>query len=93
MPCRQEEIARIQERIVEADLRMSAQLARIEQMIEKGYDVTKAKELLRQMATILDQWHVRRRLILDALAQRGVFFKKGVLRNSITFSHPLIFIE
>ena len=55
MPYRQEEIARIQERLVEADLHVSAQIARIEQMIEKGYDVAKAKELLRQMETILDQ--------------------------------------
>jgi vacuolar-type H+-ATPase subunit E/Vma4 len=70
MPYRQEEIARIQERIVEADLHVSAQITRSEQMIEKGYDVTKAKELLRQMETILDHWHVRRQLILDALAQR-----------------------
>jgi hypothetical protein len=28
---------------------MAAQIACIEQMIEKGYDVTEAKELLRQM--------------------------------------------
>ena len=69
MSYRREEIARIQECIVEADLHVSAQIARIEQMIKKGYDMIKAKELLRQMETILDQWHVRRQLILDELAQ------------------------
>ncbi len=69
MPYRQEDIARIQERIVEADLRLSEQIARIERLIEKGRDVTEAKELLRHMELILGQWHVRRRLILDALDQ------------------------
>jgi aconitase B len=48
---------------------MVAQIARIEQMIEKGYDLTEAEELLRQMETIIEQWHARRRLMLDALAQ------------------------
>ncbi|KLK89911.1 hypothetical protein AA309_28730 [Microvirga vignae] len=70
MPYQQEDIARVQERIVEADLRVSAQMDRIERMIEKGYDVTEAKEMLRQLELILDQWHVQRRLMLDALAQR-----------------------
>ncbi|WP_046867829.1 hypothetical protein [Microvirga massiliensis] len=54
----------------EADLRVCAQLDRIERMIEKGHDVIEAQDLLRQLELILDQWHVRRRLILDALAHR-----------------------
>ena len=70
MPDRREQIARLQERIVEADLRVSAQTARIEQMVEKGFDVTEAKKLLRHLETTLDYWHVRRRLMLDALAYR-----------------------
>ncbi len=69
MPYRQEDIARIQERIVEADLRLSEQIDRIERLIEKGRDVTEAKELLRHIELILGQWPVRRRLILDALDQ------------------------
>ena len=62
-----QDIARIQGRIVEGDLRVSEQIARIERMIEKDYDVAEAKELLRQLETILDQWYVRRQLILDSL--------------------------
>ncbi|WP_133239269.1 hypothetical protein [Microvirga sp. KLBC 81] len=69
MPYRQEDIARVQERIVEADLRVSAQIARIERMIEKGHDVTEAKDLLRKLELILDQWHVRRRLMLDVITR------------------------
>ncbi len=68
MPDRQETLARIQERIVEGDLRVYEQIARIERLIEQGYDATEAKELLRQLEQILDQWHVRRRLILDEIA-------------------------
>ncbi|WP_134499661.1 hypothetical protein [Microvirga pakistanensis] len=69
MPYRQEDIAKVQEFIVEADLRVSAQIERIERMIEKGYDVTEARDLLRQLEAILDQWHVRRQIILSALAR------------------------
>ena len=69
MPDRTEEIVRIQQQIVEADLRMSAQIARIEWMIEKDYDPTEAKKLLRNLESILDLWRVRRQLILDALAR------------------------
>lgn len=69
MPHRQEQIARIQERIVQADLQVSAQITRIEQMIEKGYDVTEAKKLLRHLESFLDHWHVRRRLMLDSIAR------------------------
>ena len=69
MPNRQEDIAKIQERIVEADLLVSAQISRIEQMVEKGYDVTEAKALLQQLETVLDLWHVQRRLILDGITR------------------------
>ena len=65
----QEELARIQELIVEGDLRVSAQLARIEQMIEQGRDTTEAKQLLETLEQILDGWHIYRRLILDRVAR------------------------
>jgi hypothetical protein len=67
MPYCQQDIARIEERIVEADLRVSALIDRIERMIEKGCDATEAKDLLRQLESILEQWHVRRKIILDAI--------------------------
>ena len=69
MPYCQEDIAKVQECIVEADLRVSAQIDRIERMIEKGYDVTEARELLGQLEAILAQWHVRRQIILSALTR------------------------
>ena len=69
MLSRTEDIAKIQQQIVEGDLRMSAQIARIEWMIEKDYDPTEAKKLLRHMEAILDLWRIRRQLILDALAR------------------------
>ena len=69
MPYSPDDIAKVQECIVEADLRVSAQIDRIEQMIEKGHDTTEAKELLRQLESILDQWHLRQQIILDALAR------------------------
>jgi hypothetical protein len=69
MPDRTEENARIQQQIVEGDLRMSAQIARIEWMIEKDYDPAEARKLLRHMEAILDLWRIRRQLILDALAR------------------------
>ena len=65
----QEELARIQELIVEGDLRVSAQLTRIEQMIEQGRDTTEAKRLLETLEQILDGWHIHRRLILDRVAR------------------------
>ena len=70
MPYRPDDIAKVQECIVEADLRVSAQIDRIERMVEKGHDVTEARDLLRQMEALLDQWHVRRQIILSALARR-----------------------
>ena len=70
MPDRTEDIARIQQQIGEADLRMSAQITRVEGMIKKDYDPTEASTLLRNLEAILDLWRVRRQLILDALARR-----------------------
>ncbi|PVE25256.1 hypothetical protein DC522_06930 [Microvirga sp. KLBC 81] len=52
-------------------------------MIEKGYDVTEAKDLLRQLELILDQWHVRRRLMLDAPAHRSVIVKNPSSANYV----------
>ena len=48
-------IVRIQQRIVEGDLRVSEHIVRIERMIEKGYDVAETKELLQQLESILEQ--------------------------------------
>ena len=69
MSNRTEEFTRIQQQIAEGDLRMSAQIARIAWMIEKDYDPTEAKKLLRHMEAILDLWRIRRAFILDAIAQ------------------------
>jgi hypothetical protein len=66
---RTEDIARIQQHIVEGDLRVSAQIARIEWMIEKRYAPTEAKKLLRHLESILELRRVRRQLILDVLAR------------------------
>ncbi|UVF19935.1 hypothetical protein HPT29_001920 [Microvirga terrae] len=64
----QTDIARIQECIVEADLRISAQIAQIERMVETGRDTTEAQDLLGQLEALVEQWHVRRRIILDDVA-------------------------
>jgi len=64
----QTDIARIQERIVEADLRISAQITRIERMVETGQDAREARNLLRRLEALMEQWHVRRKIILDAIA-------------------------
>ena len=68
MPVPQTDIARIQERIVEADLRISAQITRIERMVETGQDAREARNLLRRLEALMEQWHVRRKIILDAIA-------------------------
>jgi len=63
-----ETLARVQERIVETDLRVSAQITRIEWMVEKGYNIAIAKAVLQELERTLEEWHVRRRLILEAIA-------------------------
>ena len=68
MPVPQTDIARIQERIVEADLRISAQITRIERMVETGQDAREARNLLRRLEALMEQWHVRRKILLDAIA-------------------------
>jgi hypothetical protein len=44
MPAHQEEVARLQELIVEYDLRVPAQIERIERMIEQGLGSTEAQD-------------------------------------------------
>ncbi len=70
MPDLQARIAEIQQRIVEADLALSAQTDRIAAMAERGYDTATARALLRELESLHEYWHVRRGIILEVLAKR-----------------------
>jgi len=65
-----QEIAQLEKNLVEINLLISRQLARIEWLAEKGTDTTKAKAVLRGLEEVLEYFRAQQRMILDTL-ERG----------------------
>ena len=62
-----QEIAQLEKNLVEINLLISRQLARIEWLAEKGTDTTKAKAVLRGLEEVLEYFRAQQRMILDTL--------------------------
>ncbi|WP_245272820.1 hypothetical protein [Microvirga lotononidis] len=62
-----EDLAKADQDIADGERRVADQIILIEQMIRQGRDTALAEEFLRSLEQTLEQWHVHRRLILDAL--------------------------
>ena len=65
-----QEIAQLEKNLVEVNLLVSRQIARIERLAEKEGDITKAKAVLRGLEEVLEYFRAQQRIILDAL-ERG----------------------
>jgi hypothetical protein len=65
-----QEIAQLETNLVEINLLVSRQLARIERLAEKGSDTTKAKAVLRGLEQVLDYFYAQRERILDILTRQ-----------------------
>ena len=64
-----EHLAKANRDIADGERRVAEQIILIQQMTEKGQDTALAEEFLRNLEQTLEQWHVHRRLILEALAR------------------------
>ena len=64
-----EDLAKADRDIADGERRVAAQIILIQQMTEKGQDTALAEQFLRNLEQTLEQWHVHRRLILEALVQ------------------------
>ena len=64
-----EHLAKANRDIADGERRVAEQIILIQQMTEKGQDTALAEEFLRKLEQTLEQWHVHRRLILEALAR------------------------
>lgn len=64
-----EHLALADRHIAEGDARISKQRRLVEQMAEKGQDTVEAERMLRNFEAVMEQFHVHRQLILDALAR------------------------
>ena len=64
-----EHLAKANRDIADGERRVAEQIILIQQMTEKGQDTALAEECLRNLEQTLEQWHVHRRLILEALAR------------------------
>jgi hypothetical protein len=57
-------LAQLKRNIVETDLLISRQIARIELMAEKGDDTTKAKAVLYGLGMVCEYWCAQREILL-----------------------------
>ena len=64
-----EHLAKANRDIAHGERRVAEQIILIQQMTEKGQDTALAEEFLRTLEQTLEQWHIHRRLILEALAR------------------------
>ncbi len=64
-----EDLAKADRDIAEGEKRVAEQIILIHRMAETGQDTALAEEFLRRLEQTLEQWHVHRRLILEALAR------------------------
>jgi hypothetical protein len=58
-------LAQLQRNVVETDLLIARQIARIERMAEEGHDTARAKAVLHGLGTVLEHWYVQREVLLD----------------------------
>jgi hypothetical protein len=65
-----QEIAQLEKHLIEINLLVSRQTTRIERLVEKGGDTTKAKAVLRGLEEVLEYFRAQQRKILDTL-ERG----------------------
>jgi hypothetical protein len=64
-----QEIAQLETNLVEINLLVSRQTARIERLAEKGGDTTQAMAVLRGLKEVLEYFRAQQRKILDTLEQ------------------------
>jgi hypothetical protein len=64
-----QKIAQLEKSLVEINLLVSRQTARIERLAEKGGDTTQAKAVLRGLEEVLEYFRTQQRMILDTLEQ------------------------
>jgi Tfp pilus assembly protein PilN len=64
-----QEIAQLEKNLIEINLLVSRQMARIERLAEKRGDTTQAKAELRGLQEVLEYFRAQRRMILDTLEQ------------------------
>jgi hypothetical protein len=69
VPYEREQLALADRHIAEGEARLARQRRLVEQMAEQGQDTAEAKRMLRDFEAVLEQFHVHRRLILDAIAR------------------------
>jgi len=62
-----QEIAQLERNLVEINLLVSRQIARIERLAEKGGDTMQAKAVLRGLEEVLEYFRAQQRMILDTL--------------------------
>ena len=62
-----QEIAQLEKSLVEINLLVSRQTARVKRLAEKGSDTTQAKAVLRGLEEILEYFRTQQRMILDTL--------------------------
>jgi hypothetical protein len=65
-----QEIAQLEKNLIEINLLVSRQMARIERLARKGGDTTQAKAVLRGLEEVLAYLRAQQRMILDTL-ERG----------------------
>jgi hypothetical protein len=58
------QLAQLEQNIVQTDLLISRQIARIELMTEKGDDTTKAKAVLYGLGMVREYWYAQREIVL-----------------------------
>jgi hypothetical protein len=62
-------LAQLDRSIVQTDLLISRQIARIERMAEKGDDTTKARAVLYGLGMVCEYWYAQREILLDPYEQ------------------------
>ena len=58
-------LARLDRNIVQTDLLISRQIARIERMTETGDDTARSRGVLHGLEQVLGYWHAQREIMLD----------------------------
>ncbi|MPR08624.1 hypothetical protein [Microvirga tunisiensis] len=58
------QLAQLERNIVETDLLICRQIARIERMAEKGDNTTKAKAVLYGLGMVCEYWYAQREILL-----------------------------
>ena len=62
-----QEIAQLEKNLIEINLLVSRQMARIDRLAEKRGDTTQAKAVLRGLEEVLEYFRAQQRMILDTL--------------------------